>query len=625
MAKGSKRVGAAKSRPSASKGSDVVMRDIREKAAQRRRTGPKGSVKIAVTGFHSTSWWSHDPGQISALVEQRISVSETGPGTRNTNGGVRKRKIKKNNGSKIRKPAISGTIAYLTVSGDLAPKVLALDGLRIKDAVLHFDTNVREVRVVEALRRAAGSSGLSEGDLKVHLTNTLSRRFKKEAALLDLCGMAYDTDLSPLGLQFAEPSSPLFVAMMAICDVELGTAMDKAASVVHVSLANNNIGDLESVATLAETFPELKSLDLSGNPRLGNQPKFPSLWKREFKKLETLVLDNGPLLSTADVRHIIGSFPRLLNINGIKIPDDLRKKVKGSLVVLPGQFKDDGGVGSQFLANFFAGYDNDRQGLVDYYYDDASMFSLVVNNEAARVSDGIIPKGEWAAYIHESRNLKKLDNQSARLKRKHVGKQSIRSVFKALPATQHPSLAEEPGKWMVECVIHPGVPDPTGRVPGGVNGLLITTHGEFKDDHVLNEAHNVKTRSFDRTFIIGPGSEPGSIRIISDMLVIRGFGGADAYNVGIATAGAAAPPPPPLVVQPVQQLTPQPEIQQPVMQQSDSDDAQKQAMVTELCRLTGLNVGYSTLCLQETGWAFDAALQAFQSAKDRIPPEAFAV
>jgi nuclear RNA export factor len=144
---------------------------------------------------------------------------------------------------------------------------------------------------------------------------------------------------------------------------------------------------------------------------------------------------------------------------------------------------------------------------------------------------------------------------------------------------------------MVECFPVPGLPDPTGQAPAGVNGLSITVHGEFTEH--ANVTVKRKLRSFDRTFILGPGgNNADGVGVVSDMLVVRWYGGSKAFSTETAAV----------------QLSPEQE---------------KAAMVEEVQRQTGMNLQFSTMCLEETGWRLEAALESFQNIRGNIPPEAF--
>ena len=261
---------------------------------------------------------------------------------------------------------------------------------------------------------------------------------------------------------------------------------------------------------------------------------------------------------------------------------------KGPPKVQAGRFDDQGGVAEQFLRQFFQGYDGDRNGLVHYYYDDSSSFSMQVNTRALK--DPRLPKpqgNEWTNYIKISRNLLKIEHLGPRSRRLHQGASNIAQVFAELPATRHPDFAASPEKWLLECRPQPGLPDPSGASPTGVNGLVVTVHGEFE------EPQNNKIRSFDRTFVLGPGG-PNGVRVVSDSLTVRAYGGSDAY---------------------------QPEAQEEVVPMNEAQE--KEAMAIQLSKTTGMNMQYSVLCLQESGWSYQDALAAFANAKDSIPAEAY--
>lgn len=100
----------------------------------------------------------------------------------------------------------------------------------------------------------------------------------------------------------------------------------------------------------------------------------------------------------------------------------------------------------------------------------------------------------------------------------------------------------------------------------------------------------MKTRSFDRTFTLGPGSTATGVRVLNDMLTLRSYGGTGAF---------------PGAVQEAQR------------------ELSKEDMVREVARLTGMNDAYSAMCLEQTAWRIDAAVDSFRSVKASIPPEAF--
>jgi nuclear RNA export factor len=416
----------------------------------------------------------------------------------------------------------------------------------------------------------------------------LARRYNMETKLLDLSALGQDADFNKLGL--SEISARIFTVIMRICDDVFTTNKAKEESVNAITLANNRLKDVAIVTSLASTFPALKNLDLSNNSI--SEMRDLQRWRHKFRQLEHIVLTNNPIeQEVPDAKvELIKWYPKLHSINLVRIPpaelEAIRAK-KGPPKVQVGRFDDQGGIGENFLKTFFAGYDSDRNTLAQHYYDNASTFQMQVNTRSLRDPSQPKPQGnEWTHYIKHSRNLLKINHTHAQARRSYSGASDIANVFAELPATRHPDFATSPEKWLLECRSQPGLPDLTGTAPGGVNGLVITTHGEFEEPQ-----HN-KLRSFDRTFVLGPGG-PNGVRVISDSLTIRAYGGCEAF-------------------QPEPQEAPQ-----------LNEAQEKEMMALEVSKVTGMNMQYSVMCLEQVGWSYQEALAAFTNAKDSIPPEAY--
>jgi nuclear RNA export factor len=287
-------------------------------------------------------------------------------------------------------------------------------------------------------------------------------------------------------------------------------------------------------------------------------------------------------------------FPALTTVDNVPIPAEALIKPTPPKVK-PAIFNDAGSIGEGFITLFYQGFDNNRAALVPYYYDTDSKFSYAINMKGLRdpSEPKVLPKGEWSAYTRGSRNLSVLNNPHAKIERLHHGVEGITKAFSEFPATMHPPWGE---KWLIECSTMPGLPDPTGAVPHGVNGLRLVIHGEFQ------EVETQKRRSFDRTFILGPGG-PNGIRVLNDIMTIRGYGGCSAF----------------------QPDAPEPEVQ--VVQEAPvlSEAQQKEALVMELSKITGMNPQYSLLCMEESSWVPMDAMEKFNISKNagHLPPEAF--
>ncbi|KAI2618384.1 NTF2-like protein [Hypoxylon sp. NC1633] len=484
---------------------------------------------------------------------------------------------------RIMKSHINGDFVYITTSKADAEEILKLNGFTFAGAIL-------------AISEATGEKPMSSDALQTleQLRSVLSTRYDTGAKLLNLSTLGDDLILNQMGF-FSGGSTPekLFRALMRVCEELFKTPQQKREAVVSISLAGNNIDDVRQIMPLADTFPDLVNLDLSQN-------QFKDLsgllkWRHRLRKLETLLLNNNPIeAANPNYRAEITTwFPKLQNLSGIQVrtPEQVAAALALSRPVpIPqhgADFRDINGIGEGFIREFVPMYDANRHGLAAKYYDDESTFSIAVNNNNnSRRSPG------WNAYIKYSRNHVKITHTSSRIQRLFTGTSLIQSAWQQLPPTRHPDLATEVNKYIIDCHPIQGLADPTGQSPVGVDGMIITMHGEFEDQ----EPGSMKTskRSFTRTVVLGPG-KPGRhpIRVISDTLSLRDFN-------------------------PLPGSTPAPAVQpNTVLQQ------QQQQMVVELCNRSGMTAEYSKLCLEGANWNFDQALHSFNEKRGQLPAEAF--
>jgi len=160
-----------------------------------------------------------------------------------------------------------------------------------------------------------------------------------------------------------------------------------------------------------------------------------------------------------------------------------------------------------------------------------------------------------------------------------VGTQRIREAWQSLPKSKHDVSNSK--LWVFDIWPIQGLPDINNPANlDGLGGLIATVHGEFEE---VTEGGKVPLkRSFDRTFTLAPGRGPMNLRVVNDMMVVRAWGGSDAW----------APEP-----------------------SGSEEEVVKQAKIAELRRRTGLNAAYAELCMMETGWNWDGAYAAFERAK----------
>jgi nuclear RNA export factor len=428
-------------------------------------------------------------------------------------------------------------------------------------------------------------------EVKKKLTDILSRRYNAEQKFLDLSNLVLEPELKELGVTDMAKHQNIFSVLMVICDETFRTPKDKVEAVVSISIANNNLSRVGPAREVSNTFPGLKNLDLSNNQISSIGDLLP--FRHKFKHLEHIILTGNPIETKVPQykKEIIRMYPALQLINTVQLtPEELEdaRTKKIPVPTKPGFVVETGNIAEDFIKTFFQGYDTDRKGLAAYYYDDKSKFSLDVNTSALRDPSVVMEKQDWEAYIRLSRNLNKITHTNARMTRLHEGSGDIAKLLESLPPTQHPSLETERNKWLIEIVNIPALPDPTGQHPGGVNGLCITLHGEFKELASGFSAQTTKQRSFDRTICLGPGG-PNNVRIVSDLLVLRAYGGIQAFQSEVPM----------------------------------SVEDEKKAIAQEVMRQTGMNLQFSTMCLEQNNWALEAAIANFAEIRSQIPPDAF--
>ena len=447
------------------------------------------------------------------------------------------------------------------------------------------------------------------------LKSVLSRRYNVDSKFLDLSHLGSDPELVNIGM-FSTTSreSKFFPALMKICDNIFISAKQKEEAIVSVSLANNALTNISSVTTLSQTFPAIRNLDLSNN-QLRNLASMEG-WRWKFRNLDHLILTGNPVEAEVPMykEEMLKWFPSLTTLDTVQIrtPEEVKAAANGRLPIpiLGPCFRDEASIGENFVKQFFVAYDGDRASLVNGFYDAQSTFSLSVNTSAPRspeASDYKIPG--WDLYIKRSRNLTKLAHLPAQMSRLYTGTDSIKDVFSTLPATRHPDLLAEPQKWCIECHTIPGLPDPAGQSASGVGGLIVMVHGEFSEVDVSN-AQATTTRSFDRTFVLGLGAGIGGIRVACDTLVLRSYGGHDAWQPEGGTGDGNV-----LTQLPaVHQITLPRDFAVPIKGKSE-EQVGKELLVVELSRGTGMTLQWSEQCLNQSGWSLEAAAAAFEQAK----------
>ena len=451
-------------------------------------------------------------------------------------------------------------------------------------------------------------------DLVGKMKAMLNRRYNPELKLLDLTSLATDPEFSDTGTFSTNArESKFFPALMKVCDAIFSSAQQKREAVTSIRLANNALTSVASVTALSQTFPEIKNLDLSNN-QLKDLRALEG-WRWKFRHLDQLVLAGNPLETAVPTYtdDILKWYPtlRVLNTIQVRSEDDIKAAAKGKLPIpiLTASFRDEASIGETFVKQFFPAFDTDRTALANGYYDVLSSFSLSVNPSAPRAPDDHQLSMFWESYIKKSRNLTKISRLPARVSRVFTGSENIRDLWLTLPGSRHPDLVSSPRQWCIECHSIPGLPDPTGQSKSGVGGLIVMVHGQFEEADVSTGKANM-LRSFDRTFVLGPGGGIGGIRVVSDILVLRAYGGTSAWE---PQGGEALPLPAPQP--PIPKQAQVPEGFGAAVPGKPEEQLQKELMALELSKGTGMTLEYSGMCLEQSGWNLEEAAKAFDLAK----------
>lgn len=570
--------------------------DVRMKGEASSR--PSGGLEeFKVTGWEKSSA-SHDKdGGVESLkkwLQSKISRKL----------GSASRRV-----TPIKKSRVEGTELFVSVPAADAGALARMNGYKWAGVSLK----------IEKIGSSGQDSKLSSKaeETKLMLRGVLERRYNPQAKLLDLSALSQDEELKAQAIfDSNSTASKFFPAMMKVLEVAFDSHDELNAHVESVSLANNGLADLKAVSSLSLTLPKLHNLDLSNN-NLANLSAL-SVWRKRFGQLQHLLIAGNPLEQNEPTYavELVKWYPnlRMLNQTQVRTEEDIKNKSSTANLPFPIRspiFEDEGQIAENFIRQWFLGFDNDRPALAHVYYDEQSDFSYAVNVSAPRDPNDTThtEKSEWGAYIRNSRNLKKISQLPARQNRLFRGPKPIAEVFAAMPKTRHPDLGADARKWLIECHVQPGIPDPTGQSPNGVDGFSIYIHTEYDELDDTTGQPTGKKRSCDHSIQIGPGG-PQGVRIVSHQLTIRAYGGSQAFE---AEAPAHAGPPSP----PQQAAELEPHIQ------AGLTLPQAEEVCAALSQQTGMTLHFSKDCLDQVGWDLQRALAAFESVKGTLPADAF--
>ena len=523
--------------------------------------------------------------------------------------------------------------------------ILKLNNFKFVDVELSIEEKEKSSQNQENTSKAPeAGEGLTSQQITDRMKTMLERRYNVEQKLLDLSTLGTDPEFMGTGiLETRARKTKFFQALMSVISKQFKTTAQRREAFLSVSLANNGLPDVSSVTSLAQTLPDILNLDLSNNDFKSTIALRP--WSRRFPSLDILLLSGNPMeIQQPDYQQDIIKWYRtlrMLNSTQVRTEEEAavyRQNKRVPPVIASNNFQDASSIGENFVKHFIPLFDTDRSTLARSFYDSASTFSLNVNTKAPH-SDEYKPQA-WGDTIKKSRNLVKITTLPARISRQHVGTQAIEQSWLSLPATKHPDIASEAERYCTECQPAVHLPDPTGQNPNGVQGLMIIVHGQFNEMNTVT-GEITAVRSFDRTFIIGPGGGLGGIKVVADILTLRSFGGYDAWIPSQYTSppNKALPPPQidasvPMtqVPHPVQLINQPSQPQAPFPTEAGfglavngktEEHAQKEQLVIQLARATNMTLQYTTMCLEQAGWNLQTAGSMFEQVRPTLPADAF--
>ncbi|KAL5365603.1 hypothetical protein BJX96DRAFT_159403 [Aspergillus floccosus] len=576
------------------------------------RQGKAGNTleQVRVHGWKQSKAASNRDGGLESLLtflERKLSTHDSKSGGR----------------ARITKSRVEGDSLVVFIKPELLERMLQMNGYTFAGTPLTIEKNDPSANgtdqpMLTEISRNGGTSS-STADTKAKMTAILEKRYYQPSKLLNLSNLGTDPDLLAMGIfNSTSTESKFFPALMKVWELNFNSSTARREAVESVSLADNQLANVSAITSLAQTFPDLKNLDMSNNSFKDAQSLL--AWRWKFRNLEFLDLTGTPFSADPTFKDtMLKWYPKLRILNNVEVRtvEEVAAQKKTPIPVQAPYFIDETQIAENFIKSFFVGYDNNRNDLLNGVYDKDSIFSLNVNTTAPRAQQ--TETAGWDSYIKKSRNLLRISHLPARMSRTYHGVEKIRELWNSLPPTRHPDIVASRNEWLVECFPVPGLPDSTGQSTTGVGGLLIMTHGKFEE----LIGGKIEIRSFDRTFILGPGGGVGGIRVINDILCLRAYGGHEAWSVenpavvppGLSATPVAAPGAP----------APAPEGFGMPAPGKPETQVQQEQLVMQMSANTNMTLPYSEAALSGNGWNMEAALRNFEElkAQGQLPADAF--
>lgn len=553
----------------------------------------------------------------------------------------------------------SGILKGYVKNESQANTLMDWSGVKFAGQSLRFSKGVSNL---SSQMGTSGGSGSGTGSTIETITQFLKSRYQPELRMLNLSNVKQDPSLNAQGFFGSiSVSSKFFPALMKVAD-------DLKLDVITVDLSNNELQDLQTLTSMAQTFPRLQNLSLQNNNF--SRIKVFETWRHKLNFLRELILFNNPIVQTnnpTEIQNIklelMKSFPRLVVLNGEVLRNEQALNSYLSFP-FPAQqsmfFQDDDSrnLATNFIANYIKLWDSNRAELMILYQNESQFSMQVDSSHPYLIYSNSNNSTDFGYYLTNSRNLTRISSIKARMDKLATGQEQIYKAFQKLPKTRH-ELFEKPDLFSMEVYKFPSL-----------NGITITIHGSFEEtaqpevDGSMSSTPSgprggsryhsapkhkripLSKKSFDRTFVVIPGPN-GSMIVASDSLLIRPYtikfpwdaeSTANAQNpavAGAAPAGAATnpatatatPTPPPQsqggVTPSIQVVSPTPTAADlPAEIKARLNQVQQEILVKVLLE-TKLNINYGLMLLEQSNWDYQQASVNFKNSAASLPRDAF--
>ncbi|CAO3654384.1 unnamed protein product [Mucor fragilis] len=391
----------------------------------------------------------------------------------------------------------------ITVNDPLIARILVrLDGyifgaqqLRIR----FFDPTLAAVSTPPATPE--GNKKLSTIDI---MRNFLKSRWNGEIKFLNLDDMSADPILKKSAIK--PPGAPGASASVGPALMKLAGEM--FSDVVTISFARNHLKNVQQISTLAQYLPNIQNLSLQENLIKDYDHLEALSGTGKLKCLRELLMAGNPLRENeikqrgndrAYIRQMVKRFPSLVLLDScpVQLSEQEIATVHKTGRVLPLDNKPnlfDNEVSQSaaidFISKYYQQFDTNRAVLAALY-DSNAIFS-VTSNVKLRAQQKIRRKDKkkmmddeekltWAALSRNSMGKSKRQEGKGLM----VGPEVIGTTLCRLPTTIHD--LQKVDDFVVDAHQSPA-------------GLLISLHGEFKEDE------STPPLSYDRTFLLRPAT-----------------------------------------------------------------------------------------------------------------------